>query len=154
MSIKPEGRGCVHLTSNTHTRTHTCACSQRTNAVYYISACAGRLSSSEPNLQNVPKQESVRFGNRTDMTKEINVRNAFLPRQQKLLLSIDYVQVSMLLSACLAGRQRAREKLSTCSRAWAAGPPSAGHVVDSGSHPMASVCQRQAPALLSTGSDI
>ena len=40
----------------------------------------------------MPKQESVRFGNRSDMTKEMNVRNAFVPRQHHVLLSVDYVQ--------------------------------------------------------------
>ena len=69
------------------------------------STATGRLSSSEPNLQNVPKQESVRFGNRNDMTKEINVRNAFVPRQDKLLLSIDYVQCGTNCSPTARARE-------------------------------------------------
>ncbi|MGB1597323.1 MAG: DNA polymerase [Promethearchaeia archaeon] len=63
------------------------------------STATGRLSSSEPNLQNVPKQESVRFGTRTDLTKDMNVRTAFVPRANKILLSIDYVQCELRIMA-------------------------------------------------------
>ena len=64
-----------------------------------ISTCTGRLSSSDPNLQNVPKADSIRFGNRQDMTKELNIRNAFVARNENVLLAADYVQCELRIMA-------------------------------------------------------
>ncbi|KAJ1474377.1 hypothetical protein T484DRAFT_1832576 [Baffinella frigidus] len=40
----------------------------------------GRLASSQPNLQTIPKLDNVRFGNRTDITAKVNIRSAFMPK--------------------------------------------------------------------------
>jgi DNA polymerase-1 len=56
-------------------------------------AATGRLSSSDPNLQNIPA--------RTDMGREI--RQAFLPKEGWVLLTADYSQIELRLMAHFAG---------------------------------------------------
>lgn len=53
----------------------------------------GRLSSSDPNLQNIPI--------RTEMGREI--RRAFVPREDWLLLSADYAQIELRILASMSG---------------------------------------------------
>jgi DNA polymerase I len=61
-------------------------------------AATGRLSSSDPNLQNVPA--------RSDMGREI--RQAFLPRDGWVLLTADYSQIELRLLAHFSGDERLR----------------------------------------------
>jgi DNA polymerase-1 len=56
-------------------------------------AATGRLSSSDPNLQNIPA--------RTEQGRQI--RQAFIPREDWLLLTADYSQVELRLLAHLSG---------------------------------------------------
>jgi DNA polymerase I len=56
-------------------------------------AATGRLSSSEPNLQNIPA--------RTDMGKQI--RQAFVPPEGWLILTADYSQIELRLLAHFCG---------------------------------------------------
>ncbi|HKB06376.1 MAG TPA: DNA polymerase I [Gemmataceae bacterium] len=65
-------------------------------------ATTGRLSSSDPNLQNVPA--------RTDMGREI--RQAFLPRDGWVLLTADYSQIELRLLAHFSGDERLRAAYS------------------------------------------
>lgn len=59
----------------------------------------GRLSSSEPNLQNIPT--------RTEIGQEI--RRAFLPREGWLMLTADYSQIELRLLAHFCADERLRE---------------------------------------------
>jgi DNA polymerase I len=61
-------------------------------------AATGRLSSSDPNLQNVPA--------RTDMGREI--RQAFLPKDGWVLLTADYSQIELRLLAHFSGDEQLR----------------------------------------------
>ena len=58
-----------------------------------VATATGRLSSSEPNLQNIPV--------RTEEGKEI--RQAFLPREGWVLLDADYSQIELRLMAHFSG---------------------------------------------------
>ena len=58
-----------------------------------VATATGRISSSEPNLQNIPV--------RTDLGKEI--RRAFLPREGWVLLDADYSQIELRLMAHFSG---------------------------------------------------
>jgi len=62
-------------------------------------AATGRLSSSEPNLQNIPA--------RTDMGKQI--RQAFLPAEGWTLLTADYSQIELRLLAQFCGDDALRQ---------------------------------------------
>ena len=58
----------------------------------------GRLSSTEPNLQNIPT--------RTDLGSEI--RKMFIPAEGCLLVDADYSQIELRLLACIAGDEAMR----------------------------------------------
>jgi DNA polymerase-1 len=62
-------------------------------------AATGRLSSSDPNLQNIPA--------RTDMGRQI--RQAFLPAEGWLLLTADYSQIELRLLAHCSGDANLRQ---------------------------------------------
>ncbi|CAN5329732.1 DNA polymerase I [soil metagenome] len=62
-------------------------------------AATGRLSSSDPNLQNIPA--------RTDMGKQI--RQAFIPPDGWVLLTADYSQIELRLLAHLCGDEAMRQ---------------------------------------------
>ena len=59
-------------------------------------AATGRLSSSEPNLQNIPV--------RTELGREI--RKAFVAPRGKKILSLDYSQIELRLAAHLSGDEK------------------------------------------------
>jgi DNA polymerase-1 len=62
----------------------------------------GRLASSEPNLQNLPKEDyAILDGDKP--ARVINVRNAFISREGYTLLSVDYSQIEMRILAHLCG---------------------------------------------------
>jgi DNA polymerase-1 len=70
----------------------------------------GRLSSSQPNLQNVPSQVRGRFTQSvytgsTERTAEYNLRNGFVARPGKVLLSVDYKQMEMRMFGILSQDQ-------------------------------------------------
>lgn len=62
-------------------------------------AATGRLSSSGPNLQNIPI--------RTDMGRE--VRKAFVAEGEKMLLAADYVQIELRILASMSGDEGLKE---------------------------------------------
>ncbi len=62
-------------------------------------AATGRLSSSNPNLQNIPV--------RTEMGREI--RKAFVPREGWLLMAADYVQIELRILAAMSNDQALTE---------------------------------------------
>lgn len=66
-------------------------------------AATGRLSSSNPNLQNIPV--------RTARGREI--RRAFVPRDGWKLLSADYAQIELRILASLSGDEAMREAFET-----------------------------------------
>src|SRR5262249_36743161 len=61
-------------------------------------AATGRLSSSDPNLQNIPV--------RTEQGKQI--RQAFIPEEGWVLLTADYSQIELRLLAHLCGDENLR----------------------------------------------
>lgn len=98
----------------------------------------GRLSSSKPNLQNVvSKVRNVFTGGETIRKQEYDLRNAFVARPGKILLSIDHKQQEMrmfgllsqdpnMLALLEAGEDihsgiaiKVWKKLSTTTRKWA-----------------------------------
>ena len=67
----------------------------------------GRLSSSKPNLQNVPSEVRGRFtqsvfSGDTTRTDEYNLRKAFVARPGKVFLSVDYSQMEIRVFAILS----------------------------------------------------
>ena len=62
-------------------------------------AATGRLSSSDPNLQNIPVRTAE--GRR--------IRQAFIPEEGRLLLAADYSQIELRLMAHLSGDERLRQ---------------------------------------------
>lgn len=72
-----------------------------------IGTRTGRLSCSDPNLQNVPSQVRGRFTQSvftgdTTRTAEYNLRNAFLARPGHELLSVDWKQMEMRMFGILS----------------------------------------------------
>jgi DNA polymerase-1 len=65
-------------------------------------AATGRLSSSDPNLQNIP----VRSG------EGRKIRKAFIPDDDHVFLSADYSQIELRMMAHLSGDQRLKEAFS------------------------------------------
>ncbi len=65
----------------------------------------GRLSSSDPNLQNIPKPENDKW----------NIRGAFIPEPGNCYISADYEQLEMRLLAAAAGE---RDMISIFERNW------------------------------------
>lgn len=66
-------------------------------------AATGRMSSSEPNLQNIPIK--------TELGR--NIRKAFIAPQGKMLLAIDYSQVELRIAAMLSGDEKLIEIFKT-----------------------------------------
>ncbi len=62
-------------------------------------AATGRLSSSDPNLQNIPV--------RTETGREI--RKAFVPKVGWMLMSADYVQIELRILAAMSGDENMKE---------------------------------------------
>ena len=70
-------------------------------------AATGRLSSSDPNLQNIPI--------RTEMGREI--RKAFIPENpEDFILSADYSQIELRVMAHLSGDAGLKQALSARRR--------------------------------------
>jgi DNA polymerase-1 len=61
-----------------------------------IGTVTGRLSSSDPNLQNIPRFNEDRFG----------IRDAFIPGDRKVLVVADYAQLEMRLMAHFSGDEK------------------------------------------------
>lgn len=61
-----------------------------------IGTVTGRLSSSEPNLQNIPRPEEDRF----------KIREAFIPGERKRFVVADYEQLEMRLMAHFSGDEK------------------------------------------------
>lgn len=67
----------------------------------------GRLSSSKPNLQNIPSNVRGRFTQSiftgsVERTEEYNLRKAIIPRPGNLFLSVDYKQMEMRMFGILS----------------------------------------------------
>lgn len=65
----------------------------------------GRLSSVDPNLQNIPRPKTDQFG----------IRSAFMPKEGHVLLVIDYEQLEMRLLAHMAEEQ---SMIDVINRGW------------------------------------
>lgn len=68
----------------------------------------GRLSSSKPNVQNIPSFARTRFTQGVytggvERTEEYNLRNAFVAREGHTFVSIDYRQMEMRMFGILSG---------------------------------------------------
>lgn len=61
----------------------------------------GRFSSSDPNLQNVPKEDQEE-----DLKKEYVIRGSFVPPENKIILSLDYSQLEYRLMVAYANEER------------------------------------------------
>lgn len=61
-----------------------------------IGTVTGRLSSSEPNLQNIPRPSEDKF----------KIRDAFIPGAGKILIVADYAQLEMRLMAHFSGDEK------------------------------------------------
>ena len=79
---------------------HVCEATGRIHASFHQAvASTGRLSSSDPNLQNIPI--------RTDVGREI--RRAFVADEGNLLVTADYSQIELRILAHLSGDPALRE---------------------------------------------
>jgi DNA polymerase-1 len=83
-------------------------------------AATGRLSSSDPNLQNIPA--------RTEMGRQI--RQAFIPRDGWTLLTADYSQVELRLLAHFSGDENLRRAFAVESDIHTSVAAEIFHVVD------------------------